>query len=267
MDGNLLILCALTAIINLIGALAYAARLAGVRTRRIAMSFAFFNMLVLVSRLSNGFLAPLVAKRVERGIVTGGEAGLLDDFRWIMASASIAVLIGILLMPTGQRLFTRAIEGMRTRPSLGRLALRTVTPGGLRVLRESLAPPRPASLLKLSRPPQIGWSILAANGLAQGLLAVGVFASIYAGVLAPEFRVTASQLSAVVNGVATILLFAFIDPHLSILTDDVVEGIMEEGAYRRAVIWISGSRLAGTILAQALFLPAAWTVAAIARVL
>src|SRR3546814_15691413 len=52
------------------------------------------------------------------------------------------------------------------------------------------------------------------------LLAVGVVASLYAGYLAPEFRVTASQLSALINGFATILLFAFIDPQLSVMTDD-----------------------------------------------
>ena len=50
MDRQLVIICLLTAGINLIGTLAYAARIAGVRTGRIAMSFALFNMLVLVSR-------------------------------------------------------------------------------------------------------------------------------------------------------------------------------------------------------------------------
>ncbi|MFM6951228.1 MAG: lipid II flippase family protein, partial [Novosphingobium sp.] len=43
MDSQLLVICLLTAAINLIGTLAYAARIAGVRTRRIAMSFALFN--------------------------------------------------------------------------------------------------------------------------------------------------------------------------------------------------------------------------------
>ena len=267
MDGNLILLCALTGIINLIGALAYAARIAGVRTRRIAMSFAIFNMLVLVSRLSNGFLAPLVAKRVEKGIHGGGEAALLSDFRWIMGSASVAVLVGILMMPTAQRMFAKAIEGMKTRPSLMRLALRNVSPGGIRAVRQTFTLPKLGSILQIKRPPEITWAILAANALAQGLIAVGVFASIYAGVLAPEFRVTASQLSAVINGVATILLFAFIDPHLSILTDDVVEGKMGEGAFRRAIVWISASRLAGTVLAQALFVPASLLVARLAQVI
>lgn len=96
-----------------------------------------------------------------------------------------------------------------------------------------------------------------ANCLAQALLVVGAFAALYAGYLNPEYRVTASQLSAVVNGFATILLFLFIDPHLSILTDDVVDGKQSEPSFRRTIAWISVSRLAGTLLAQAMFLPAA----------
>ena len=49
MDSQLIVICLLTAGINLIGTLAYGARIAGVRTRRIAMSFALFNVLVLVA--------------------------------------------------------------------------------------------------------------------------------------------------------------------------------------------------------------------------
>ena len=65
MDVQLLVICLLTAGIHLIGTLAYGARIAGVRTRRIAMSFALFNVLVLVSRMSNSFLGPFLAKRIE----------------------------------------------------------------------------------------------------------------------------------------------------------------------------------------------------------
>ena len=65
MDWQLASLCGLTFIIQLIGALAYAVRIAGVRTRRIAVSFALFNILVLVSRTSNAFQGSFVAKRIE----------------------------------------------------------------------------------------------------------------------------------------------------------------------------------------------------------
>jgi len=90
---------------------------------------------------------------------------------------------------------------------------------------------------------------------------VGVFSALYAGYLRPELRVTASQMSAVVNGLATILMFAFIDPYLSLMTDDVVAGKVEESYFRRSVVWLTGSRLVGTVVAQAILVPAAlWIV-------
>src|SRR6478735_6962352 len=130
-DLPLVTILLLTGFINLIGALAYAARIAGVRTRRIAMSFALFNVLVLVSRTANGFLGPFLAKRIESRLITGGGHALADDFRMVLASASIAVFVGILLVPTGQRLFARAIAHFQKHRSTGKLILRAATPTGL----------------------------------------------------------------------------------------------------------------------------------------
>ena len=65
MDTQLVVICLLTFVIHRVGTLAYSVRIAGVRTRRIARSFAFFNILVLVSRTSNAFQGPFLAQRVE----------------------------------------------------------------------------------------------------------------------------------------------------------------------------------------------------------
>ncbi|MET0586992.1 MAG: lipid II flippase Amj family protein [Novosphingobium sp.] len=265
MDTQLLIICLLTAGINLIGTLAYAARIAGVRTRRIAMSFALFNVLVLVSRTSNAFLGPFLAKRIETRLSDGGGDALLGDFRMVLLSATIAVAAGIVLVPTGQRMFARAIGYFQQHRSTTKMLLRSATPTGLRTIRDSIARPRAAQIKELAKPRGVGWGVLLANCLAQALITVGVVASLYAGYLNPEFRVTASQLSAVINGFATILLFAFIDPQLSVMTDDVVEGRVSEPLFRRTIVWISFSRLAGTFLAQALFVPSAMAIAWIAN--
>ena len=127
-------------------------------------------------------------------------------------------------------------------------------------MREEVSLPGRAHLGALRKPLGVSWTVLAGNALAQALLLVGVVASLYAGYLFPEYRVTASQLSAVVNGFATILLFVLIDPQLSVMTDDVVAGKVSEPMFRRTIVWLSLSRVAGTLLAQALFLPAAWLV-------
>ena len=265
MDTQLLLICLLTAAINLIGTLAYAARIAGVRTRRIAMSFALFNILVLVSRTSNSFLGPFLAKRIETRLAEGGGEALLGDFRIVLLSAAAAVAVGIVLVPTGQRLFSRAIGYFQRNRSTGKMILRSASPAGMRTIREAIALPTAGQLRELAKPRGVGWGVLIANVLAQALITVGVLASLYAGYLNPEFRVTASQLSAVINGFATILLFALIDPQLSVMTDDVVEGRVSEPMFRRTIVWISFSRLAGTLLAQALLLPGALAIAWVAN--
>ncbi|RPF72256.1 lipid II flippase Amj family protein [Aurantiacibacter spongiae] len=267
MDAQLLAICLLTAGIHLIGTLAYGARIAGVRTGRIAMSFALFNILVLVSRTSNGFLGPFLAKRIETRLAVGGGEALAGDFRLVLLSASIAVAVGVLAVPTAQRLFVSAIGHFQVNRSTGRLLMRLATPSGLRRVRQSVALPTRAHWRGFLRSPGVGWGVLTANCLAQALLTVGVLASLYAGYLNPEFRVTAAQLSAIVNGVATILLFALIDPQLSVITDDAAGGQVSQADFRRTITAISLSRLAGTILAQALFLPAAMLVAVVANMI
>jgi len=260
-DTELILICALTGVINLIGALAYAARIAGVRTGRIALSFALFNVLLLVSRTSNGFLGPFLAKRIETALANGGGDALLYDLRMVLLAAAAAVLVEIVAVPTGQRLFAKAITSFQHHRSTMRLVLRSLTPAGLRTIRDSVALPSMGTLRALGKPRGVSWSVLAANCFAQALLAVGVLASLYAGYLNPEFRVTASQMSAIVNGVATILLFALIDPQISALTDDVVDGTVSEPVFRRAMIWVSLSRLVGTLLGQAMLVPAAALIA------
>jgi hypothetical protein len=106
--------------------------------------------------------------------------------------------------------------------------------------------------------------MLVYNAVASSLLTVGVFASLYAGYLRPDLRVTANNLSPVVNAVSTILLFVFIDPYLSLLTDDVVAGRASEAHFRRCIVMLGGSRLLGTVIAQLLLIPAARLIAAVA---
>ena len=112
MDTQLLVICILTFIIHLIGTLAYAARIAGVRTRRIAISFSLFNILILVSRTSNSFQGPFLAKRIENNIALGPSHGLLADFRWMLWSATLT------WKSETVRLKRRWKVGMRSAPTM-----------------------------------------------------------------------------------------------------------------------------------------------------
>src|SRR6478735_1097805 len=109
MDAQLAAICLFTFTIHLIGTLAFAVRIAAVRTRKIALAFALFNTLVLVSRTCNSFQAPFLAKRVDKSVLDFGADALLWDFRAIILCATLGSLAGALLIPTSQRVFTRAV--------------------------------------------------------------------------------------------------------------------------------------------------------------
>src|SRR4028118_459707 len=149
MDPELAVLFALTFVIHLIGTLAYAVRLAGTRTGRIAVSLALFNILILVSRASNSFQAPLLAKRVEVGLASGTLSGATADFRWLLFAAALATAVGALLVPTFQRVFTQAIEQLATHRSMPRLLLQSVSREGLALFRGSLRLPARENLPRL----------------------------------------------------------------------------------------------------------------------
>ena len=266
MDKQLLLICALTFIIHIIGTLAYSVRIAGIRTRRIAVSLALFSILMLLSRTSNSFLGPFLAKRVETGIDQHVAAStLLGDFRWLLFSASLATILGAILIPTFQRAFCRAVEHFQVHRSVPKLLLHAVFKGGLSYLRTSASLPKPANVTGLREKSGVSVSMTAMNVIATALWTVGVFAALYAGVLDPSVRVTSSTLSSIINGGATIMMAVFIDPHMSGMTDDVIEGKIEESQFRRAVVWLVGSRLAGTLIAQFLLVPSAVVIVGVAK--
>jgi hypothetical protein len=267
MDTQLLLICFLTFVIHLIGTLAYSVRIAGVRTRRIAVSFALFSILVLVSRTSNSFLGPFLAKRVETNLDSLAQASLLDDFRWLLVSASLATIIGAFLIPTFQRVFCRAVLHFQTHRSVPKLILHGFFKGGLSYVKDVASVPAAKNMTDLRSGHGVSLRITVLNVAATALWTVGVFASLYAGVLDPSVRVTSSTLSSIINGGATIMMAIFIDPHMSGMTDDVIEGKVSESQFRKAIVWLVGSRLAGTLLAQALLVPSAVLIAWVARVI
>jgi hypothetical protein len=240
-------------------------RIAGVRTRRIAVSFALFSILVLVSRTSNSFLGPFLAKRVESNLSGPGAAHLLADFRWLLVSASLATIIGAFLIPTFQRVFCRAVLHFQAHRSIPKLILHGFFKGGISFVKDAASVPVAANVTELHKGHGVSQRITLLNVAAMALWTVGVFASLYAGALDPAVRVTSSTLSSIINGGATVMMAIFIDPHMSGMTDDVVEGKVTESQFRKAVVWLVGSRLAGTILAQLLLVPSALLIVFVAR--
>jgi hypothetical protein len=266
-DKQLIFICFLTFVIHLIGTLAYSVRIAGVRTKRIAVSLALFSILVLVSRTSNSFLGPFLAKRVESNLSGEAVSNLLSDFRWLLVSASVATIVGAFLIPTFQRVFSRAVLHFQAYRSIPKLILHGFFKGGLSYIKDATSVPASSNIKDIHKGHGVSMWITVLNVGAVALWTVGVFAALYAGSLDPSVRVTSSTLSSIINGVATVLMTVFIDPHMSGMTDDVIEGKVSESQFRKAIVWLVGSRLAGTILAQILLVPSAVLIVYVARML
>jgi hypothetical protein len=103
MDTQLVIICLLTFVIHLVGTLANSVRIAGVRTRRIALSFALFNILVRISRTSNAFQGLFLAQRVMTDDVVDGklsEPCFRRAIVWLVGNRCAGTLVAqVLLVP------------------------------------------------------------------------------------------------------------------------------------------------------------------------
>lgn len=266
MDSNLLFLAVLVAVIHLVSTLSYAVRIAGVRTHRLAFALSLFNLLVLFSRSSNAILSPLLSKRTEEAILAAQTAAA-NDFRILLIAATAGTLLGGLLIPTFQRIVTRAVKQFDARPSMFALLLTALRPHTWMFMARQVTIPSAGNLSLFRRAHSLPWLVFAMNIVGISLITCGVFSSLYAGYLVPELRLTAGNLSAVVNFIGTIVMFALVDPHFSFMSDKVVSREISESHFRACVIGMWLSRLFGTVLAQIILLPGAYVVAWVAKII
>ena len=221
---------------------------------------------MLVSRTSNTLLTPALSKRVESSLYEAAES-LKHDFHLLIFSASLATLIGAALIPSFQRYVTRVVASFDRYPSLPRMVKFALSGPGLKALGSSWAVPSRANFGFLGTAHRLPWNIFTMNVIGSALLATGVLSSLYAGVFAPDLRMTTGQLSAVVNFFGTIMLFAFVDPYLSYVTDGAAKDTEGDSRLRAAVFGMAGSRLLGTVLAHFLMIPGAQMIAWTARII
>jgi len=250
-------------IIAIIGTLAYSVRLVGVRTGKIAITFAVFNILSLVSRTALTFQAPLLTKFVENS--TGGS-DVLNLFKLIIIVSGIATLVGAFLIPTFQRLFYKGVIRFSIDKSIPKLIMHSFSKAGVHYMRDCISIPVKESVTKINFK-KLPLKIIIYNIIAVAILTVGALAPIYAGTIVPDLRATCITLSSVINGFATILMSIFIDPQLSIMTDDVIDGKCPEEDFRSCVIAMIGSKTIGTFAALPLLIPASYIIVLVAKIL
>lgn len=252
------------AIIHTIDTIAYATRLSGARVGFLASAFSLFNILVIFSRMSNMIQQPLTGSLID----IASKINQLDaveiveqQYRYIIASGTMGTFLGILLFPSFIALFTRALFHLSAeKGSVIKLIIKLLSLKSIIRASKHLTIPK-ISYLKEIKLKYISPMLFISNMFITAIYTVGVLASLFAALLIPENASTAIMASGLINGVATIMIFLFVDPKIAILADAVSN---KQGNYiklKTVTITMVTSRLFGTILAQFLFIPAAYYVA------
>lgn len=251
----LVVVCCFTALIHFAETISSSMRLTGVRTKQLALSLSFVNASLLISRMSNMFQAPLLGGMVDTSILQNTVSVLWGNFRLIIFAAFIGNLIGAIMTPFAVSVFTRAIKKFDQIGHIPGLIAYGLKPNTLVSVARTFRLPTLNSFKGLSLK-GIPTLFLWLNLFMVSIYAIGVLCSLMAGALFPAYRTTATQLSGIVNGMATILFTLMVDPIAAHITDKAARGQRKEGDVRTVVFYIVLGRVVGTlILSQLLFIP------------
>jgi hypothetical protein len=251
----------------------YSSRTSAVRTAKVATALAVFNFFSLISRIAGQVYGPFVGAVTDQ--LTRRPAGdalppdaleKLEMFnRSLIWGAAVGCLLSLLLIPTFVKIYDAVIKQMDRHGELST------------VVRMALHPKRWPTILATFTAPwkqNVTWAafrripkgFLIGNVVVLTFLTVGQLAAIYAGAaLAPEVARTATLLSPLINGVATITLSIIVDPGCATIVDDAIKGERRMEDVETMTFWLALGSVVGTSLAQLLFLPGAWFIGEIAK--
>ncbi|HTV72273.1 MAG TPA: DUF2837 family protein [Candidatus Acidoferrales bacterium] len=271
-SSQLVVAMALNAVVQCIVIGAYAARLAGVQSGRIATSISLFNLFVTASRLANLVYAPMLGTIADRAAHAAHGAAAPDAiyhvFEWqlrlIVFAGTLGTVIGSLLLPTFLHLFMRGIAAFERLGSVPRALLRLGDPQVIATILRSLRLPTRATFSRFSLD-HIPRKLLIGNMLVTGVYAIGVQAAAYASVLYPAESRTALLLSGIINGIATVAFTLVVDPTSAYITDQAVRGERTLREVKSMVFYLALTAIAGTLLSQLILYPSAVVIGAVAH--
>ncbi|MFD1737623.1 lipid II flippase Amj family protein [Bacillus salitolerans] len=253
--------------IHSIETLAYAVRLSGARVKLIASGLSLFSMMVIISRMANMMQQPFTGSIVDTAPKENVLQFVENQYRILIGASTVGTILGILLLPTFVAIFSRAIIHLSNeRGSVLSLAKKGLSLEYLKRGIKHLSFPK-FTYLKDIKFSEIPKQLFLFNMIVTSVYTIGVLSALYASLLAPERYGSTIMASGLINGIATILLSLFIDPKISVLADDVVNGRGNYSTLKGISIMMITSRLLGTLIAQLLFIPGAMYIAWVTKFL
>ncbi len=263
---------------------AYAARLAGVRTGRIATSISLFNLFVTASRLATlvytlmlgplsdragNAVKALLSHHPQSAGTQALVAGIQHDFEWqlrlIILAGTAGTILGSLMLPMFTYMYVRGVRSFERTKSLPHSLARLFHPRVLWGVLSQLRVPHYREIFNFSAA-NIPRRLLVFNVVVTGIYAIGVVAAYYASVLDVNVARTAIGISGIINGIGTIAFTFFVDPTSSIIVDEAVKGERPHQEVKAMVFYLSVTAIIGWLVSQALLWPAAWIISAVAHI-
>lgn len=271
-SSQLILALVLNCIVQAIQIGAYAARLAGVQSGRIGTSISLFNLFVTASRFANLIYAPMLGTISDRAAHAVRNPLLSDaaihqfelQVRLIVVAGTAGTILGAVLLPTFTHLFMRGVAAFERLGSVPRAIARLGDPRVLGSVLRTVRLPAPGVLTRFSIH-DVPAGLLIGNVLVTGIYAIGVVAAVYASVLDPNVARTATLLSGIVNGVATIAFALVVDPTSAYITDQAVKGERPVGDVKAMVFYLALTAIIGTLLSQLILYPAALFIGGVAH--
>jgi hypothetical protein len=259
---------------------AYAARLAGVLTQRIATSISLFNLFVTAGRLASIFtsmtVGPLTdhaaenARQLYDAHNAAGLASLQTTVLWqlrlIVLGGTLGMIAFALMLPWFIYLFQRGVRSFEKRGSIPHSLFRLADPAVIADVMTAYRVPTPQRLRAFSFE-GLPMRMFIFNIVITAVYSIGVVSSYYASLLDVTAARTALGLSGIVNGIGTISFTLFVDPTSSLITDEAVRGKRPIEQVRSMVFYLALTAIIGTLISQAILWPAAKVIAIVAHFL
>ena len=252
---QLVLAMALNCVVQALAIAAYAARLAGARSGRVATAISLFNIFATSSRFAQMFYTPMLGALSDRAAFTS-----LGAYQWqlraIVIAGTVGAVIGTLAIPTFVMLYLRAIRALERSGSVPKAALAMFRPATVAVVLREV---KFGVATKIRELPfrNVPKDILLLNVSVTAVYGIGIVAAAYASVLYPQAARTAVLSSGLVNGFATIAYNIVVDPASALITDRAVRGERSIDDVRALVAGLSITAVIGMVLSQLLLVPGA----------
>lgn len=266
---------ALNCVVQALTIAAYAARLAGARSGRVATAISLFNIFATTSRFAQMIYSPMLGSLSDRASGTGAigtalHAGAVHQYEWqlrsIVFSGAAGAVLGTLALPTFVMLYLRAIRSFERTRSVPKAFLRIFIPRTAKAVLHDVKFAVASSPLRLSLK-NVPKDVLILNTFVTAVYGIGIVSAAYASVLHPQAARTALLSSGLVNGLATIAYNVFVDPVSAFITDQSVRGERSIDDVKALVTYLSFTAVLGFMLSQLLLIPGAAVIEFAAKII